>query len=188
MNLFDLKDKTALITGSTKGIGEAIARQFAKHGAKVVISSRKQDLCEQIKNDINTENPNSAISVPCNINQKEQLENLVLETNKQLGDIDILVCNAAVNPFFGSSLDIPDDAFDKILNANIKSNHWLCNLVLPQMIKKKDGVIIIISSVGGLKGSELLGAYSISKAADMQLARNIAVEHGPNNILSLIHI
>ena len=182
MNLFDLKDKTALITGSTKGIGEAIARQFAKHGAKVVISSRKQDLCEQIKNDINTENPNSAISVPCNINQKEQLENLVLETNKQLGDIDILVCNAAVNPFFGSSLDIPDDAFDKILNANIKSNHWLCNLVLPQMIKKKDGVIIIISSVGGLKGSELLGAYSISKAADMQLARNIAVEHGPKHI------
>ena len=87
---------------------------------------------------------------------------------KQIGDIDILVCNAAVNPFFGSSLDIPDDAFDKILNANIKSNHWLCNLVLPQMIKKKDGVIIIISSVGGLKGSELLGAYSISKAADMQ--------------------
>ena len=182
MNLFDLNGKNALITGSTKGIGEAIARQFSNHGAKVVISSRKEDLCEQVKDDINSENPESAISIPCNINHKEQLENLVNETNKQLGGVDILVCNAAVNPFFGSSLNIPDDAFDKILSANIKSNHWLCNLVLPQMIEKKDGVIIIISSVGGLKGSELLGAYSISKAADMQLARNIAVEHGPNNI------
>ena len=182
MNLFDLNGKNALITGSTKGIGEAIARQFSNHGAKVVISSRKEDLCEQVKDDINSQNPESAISIPCNINHKEQLENLVNETNKQLGGVDILVCNAAVNPFFGSSLNIPDDAFDKILSANIKSNHWLCNLVLPQMIEKKDGVIIIISSVGGLKGSELLGAYSISKAADMQLARNIAVEHGPNNI------
>ena len=159
MNLFDLNGKKALITGSTKGIGEAIARQFSNHGAKVVISSRKEDLCEQVKDDINSKKPESAVSIPCNINHKEQLENLVNETNKQLGGIDILVCNAAVNPFFGSSLNIPDDAFDKILSANIKSNHWLCNLALPQMIEKKDGVIIIISSVGGLKGSELLGAY-----------------------------
>tara|TARA_B100000427_G_C15483016_1_gene583999 strand:- start:344 stop:1108 length:765 start_codon:yes stop_codon:yes gene_type:complete len=182
MSLFNLKDKRALITGSTKGIGEAIARQFSNHGAKVVISSRKEDLCEKIKDEINSENPDSAISIPCNINYKEQLENLVNQTNEKFGGIDILVCNAAVNPFFGSSMDIPDDAFEKILSANIKSNHWLCNLVLPQMIKRKDGVIIIISSVGGLKGSEMLGAYGISKAADMQLARNIAVEHGPNNI------
>jgi|TARA_B100001250_G_C19812672_1_gene796542 NAD(P)-dependent dehydrogenase (short-subunit alcohol dehydrogenase family) len=182
MSLFDLKDKRALITGSTKGIGEAIARQFSNHGAKVVISSRKEDLCEKIKDEINDKNPDSAISIPCNINHKEQLENLVNQTNKKFGGIDILVCNAAVNPFFGSSMDIPDDAFEKILSANIKSNHWLCNLVLPQMIERKDGVIIIISSVGGLKGSEMLGAYGISKAADMQLARNIAVEHGPNNI------
>ncbi|MEC7735483.1 MAG: SDR family oxidoreductase [Pseudomonadota bacterium] len=182
MSLFNLKDKRALITGSTKGIGEAIARQFSNHGAKVVISSRKEDLCEKIKDEINSENPDSAISIPCNINYKEQLENLVNQTNEKFGGIDILVCNAAVNPFFGSSMDIPDDAFEKILSANIKSNHWLCNLVLPQMIERKDGVIIIISSVGGLKGSEMLGAYGISKAADMQLARNIAVEHGPNNI------
>ena len=80
------------------------------------------------------------------------------------------------------SMDIPDEAFDKILSANIKSNHWLSNLVLPQMIKRKKGSIIVISSIGGLKGSEMLGAYSISKAADMQLVRNIAVEQGPNNI------
>ena len=167
MNLFDLTGKKALVTGSTKGIGEAIVKQFANHGAKVVVSSRKEDMCEKIRDEINSENPESAISIPCNINYKEELEKLVNETNEKLGGIDILVCNAAINPFFGSSMDIPDDAFDKILSSNIKSNHWLSNLVLPQMIERKDGVIIIISSIGGLRGSEMLGAYGISKAADM---------------------
>ena len=115
-------------------------------------------------------------------NEKKQLEDLVKETNSIFGGIDILVCNAALNPFFGSSMDIPDEAFDKILSANIKSNHWLSNMVLPQMIERKEGSIIVVSSIGGLKGSEMLGAYSISKAADMQLVRNIAVEQGPYNI------
>ncbi len=165
MNLFDLTGKRALVTGSTKGIGESIVKQFANHGAKVVVSSRKEDMCEKIRDEINSENPESAISIPCNINYKEELEKLVNETNEKLGGIDILVCNAAINPFFGSSMDIPDDAFDKILSSNIKSNHWLSNLVLPQMIERKDGVIIIISSIGGLRGSEMLGAYGISKAA-----------------------
>ena len=182
MELFNLSGKRALITGSTKGIGKAIAKRFAEHGAKVVISSRKEDMCIKIRDEINKEFPDSAISIPCNINEKNQLANLVKETNSNFGGIDILVCNAALNPFFGSSMDIPDDAFDKILSANIKSNHWLSNMVLPQMIERKEGSIIVVSSIGGLKGSEMLGAYSISKAADMQLVRNIAVEQGPNNI------
>ena len=182
MELFNLSGKRALITGSTKGIGEAIAKRFAEHGAKVVISSRKEDMCINIRDEINNKFPDSAISIPCNINEKKELENLVNKTNSSFGGIDILVCNAALNPFFGSSMDIPDDAFDKILSANIKSNHWLSNMVLPQMIERKEGSIIVISSIGGLKGSEMLGAYSISKAADMQLVRNIAVEQGPNNI------
>ena len=139
-------------------------------------------MCIKIRDEINNKFPDSAISIPCNINEKKQLESLVNETNSNFGGIDILVCNAALNPFFGSSMDIPDDAFDKILSANIKSNHWLCNMVLPQMIQRKEGSIIVISSIGGMKGSEMLGAYSISKAADMQLVRNIAVEQGPNNI------
>ena len=182
MELFNLSGKRALITGSTKGICEAIAKRFAEHGTKVVISSRKEDMCIKIRDEINNKFPDSAISIPCNINEKKQLEDLVKETNSIFGGIDILVCNAALNPFFGSSMDIPDEAFDKILSANIKSNHWLSNMVLPQMIERKEGSIIVVSSIGGLKGSEMLGAYSISKAADMQLVRNIAVEQGPNNI------
>ena len=182
MELFNLYGKRALITGSTKGIGKAIAERLAENGAKVVISSRKEDSCIDVRDSINENFPDQAISIPCNINEKDQLKNLVKKTNEAFGGIDILICNAALNPFFGSSMDIPDDAFDKILSANIKSNHWLCNLVLPQMKERKDGSIIVISSIGGLKGSEMLGAYSISKAADMQLIRNIAVEHGPDNI------
>jgi NAD(P)-dependent dehydrogenase (short-subunit alcohol dehydrogenase family) len=122
------------------------------------------------------------VPVPCNINYKEQLDALVAATRKKLGKIDILVCNAALNPYFGPSKGIPDEAFDKILGANIRSNHWLSHMVLPEMVERKDGVIIIVSSIGGLRGSSVLGTYAISKAADMQLARNLAVEYGPHNI------
>ncbi|HVV64353.1 MAG TPA: glucose 1-dehydrogenase [Rhizomicrobium sp.] len=183
MNLFDLSDKVALVTGSTKGIGEAIARRMAEHGAKVVVSSRKADACEKVAADINRERGESvAAPIPCNINYKEQLQALVDATRKKFGRIDILVCNAAINPYYGPMTGIPDEAFDKIMGANIRSNHWLCSMVLPEMVERKDGAIVIVSSIGGLRGSQVLGAYCISKAADMQLARNIAVEYGPHNI------
>ncbi|MZR29567.1 SDR family NAD(P)-dependent oxidoreductase [Sneathiella litorea] len=184
--MFDLSGKNIVITGSSKGIGKAIAHQMALAGAKVTISSRKADICEEVAKEINDSLPagssGQAIVIPCNINSKESLQNLVDETHKQLGDIHALVSNAALNPFYGPSTDIPDDAFDKIMAANIKSNHWLCNMVLPEMKARKDGAIIIVSSIGGLRGSSVLGAYSISKAADMQLVRNLAVEHGADNI------
>ena len=184
-NLFDLSGKVAVVTGSTKGIGRAIAEQMARHGAEVVISSRKADACEEVAQAINTDlvgGGGRAVSIPCHIGHKEQLEMLVSETRSQLGKIDILVCNAAVNPFYGSMMDIPDAAFEKILDSNVKSNHWLCQLVLPEMVERKDGVVIIISSAGGLNGSAVLGTYGISKAADMALIRNIANEFGPHNI------
>lgn len=184
--MFDLSGKNVVITGSSKGIGKAIAHQMALAGAKVTISSRKADACEAVAKEINDSLPagssGKAVSIPCNINSKESLQNLVDETHKVFGDIHVLVCNAALNPYFGPSTDIPDDAFDKIMSANIKSNHWLCNMVLPEMKARKDGAIIIVSSIGGLRGSPVLGAYSISKAADMQLVRNLAVEHGADNI------
>lgn len=184
-NLFDLTGKTALITGSSKGIGRAIAEEMARHGAQVVISSRKGDVCDAVASDINAElagEQGGAVSIPAHIGRKEDLQHLVDETRRQLGKIDVLVCNAAVNPYYGPMSELPDDAFDKILDINIKSNHWLCQMVLPEMIERGDGAITIVSSVGGLRGSTVLGAYCVSKAADLQLVRNLACEVGPHNI------
>lgn len=181
MSLFDLSGKVALITGSTKGIGLAIAEQMAAAGAKVIISSRKEDVCEQVAQSIKDKG-GEALAIACNINYKEQLQNLVDRTIEAYGKIDILVCNAALNPFYGSSQDIPDDAFQKIMDTNIGQVHRLCQMVIPQMAERKDGSVIIVSSIGGLKGTDVLGAYAISKAADMQIARNLAVEWGPQNV------
>jgi NAD(P)-dependent dehydrogenase (short-subunit alcohol dehydrogenase family) len=181
MSLFNLEGKVALITGSTKGIGKAIAKRMAEQGAIVVISSRNQDACDDVAADIIAEG-GKAIAIASNINYQEQLQNLVTKTQSELGSIDILVCNAAINPFFGSSQEIPDSAFDKIMHANIGSVHRLCQMAIPGMAKKGGGAVVIISSIGGLKGSNALGAYAISKAADMQMARNLAVEWGPKNV------
>jgi NAD(P)-dependent dehydrogenase (short-subunit alcohol dehydrogenase family) len=183
-NLFDLSGKVAVITGSTKGIGRAIAEQMALHGADVVVSSRKEDACQEVADTINADADikGSATPIACHISFKEQMQHLVDETRAKLGKIDILVCNAAVNPFYGSMLDIPDPAFEKILDSNVKSNHSLCQMVIPEMVERKDGVILIVSSIAGLNGSPVLGTYAVSKAADMALARNIATEFGPHNI------
>ncbi len=181
MNLFDLTGKVALITGSTKGIGLAIAQRMAEHGAKVVVSSRNQDSCDDVVAGIRV-NGGEAVAIACNINYKEQLQQLVSKTQAHYGPIDILVINAALNPFYGPSQDIPDEAFDKIMNSNIGSAHRLCQFALPGMAANGGGAVIIISSIAGLKGSTALGAYGISKAADMQMARNLAVEWGPKNI------
>lgn len=183
MSQFDLTGKVAVITGSTRGIGRAIADEMAAHGAKVVISSRKQDACDEAAAEINAKHgAGTAIAIAANISAREALQQLVDETRKALGRIDVLVCNAASNPYFGPMAGIEDDQFRKILDNNIIANHWLVNMVAPEMIDRKEGSIIIISSIGGLRGSEVLGAYCISKAADMQLARNLAREFGRHNV------
>jgi NAD(P)-dependent dehydrogenase (short-subunit alcohol dehydrogenase family) len=179
--LFDLTGKVAVVTGSSRGIGRAIAERLAEHGAKVVVSSRKADACQPVADAINN-NGGTAVVIPCNISYKEQLQQLVDQTTKLWGGIDILVCNAAVNPYFGPSAGISDEAFDKIMNSNVRSNFWLSNMVLPQMAERGGGSIIIISSIGGLLGSSTLAVYGLSKAADMQMARNIAVEWGDKKI------
>jgi NAD(P)-dependent dehydrogenase (short-subunit alcohol dehydrogenase family) len=182
-SLFDLKGKVAIVTGSSRGIGRAIAERFAEHGAKVVISSRKLPACEVVTSAINDKfGKGTAISIPANISSKDELKNLVDETTKQLGKVDVLVCNAASNPYYGPMGGIGDDQFRKILENNIIANNWLINFTVPQMIERKDGAVIIVSSVGGLKGSTTIGAYCISKAADVQLARNLAVEYGQHNV------
>ena len=180
--LFDLTGKVAVITGSSRGIGKAIAEQMAAHGAKVVISSRKAGPCDEVAAAINARTPGHAIAVPANISSKDDLQRLMDETRKAFGKIDILVCNAASNPFYGSQLDIPDDAFSKILTNNIIANNWMIGMVAPEMKARMDGSIIVVSSIGGLRGTSVIGAYAISKAADMQLARNLAQELGPFNV------
>lgn len=183
MNLFNLDGQVAIITGSSRGIGRAIALRMAEHGAKVVVSSRKVAACEEVVKTIQDKyGKDRAIAIAANISSKDDLANLVAETERHWGQVNILVCNAASNPYYGPQAGIADEQFRKILDNNIVANHWLINLVAPQMIQRKAGSIIIVSSIGGLRGSPVIGAYCISKAADMQLARNLAVEYGPHNV------
>ena len=183
MNLFSLDGQVAIITGSSRGIGRAIALRMAEHGAKVVVSSRKVAACEEVVKTIQDKyGKDRAIAIAANISSKDDLANLVDETESHWGQVDVLVCNAASNPYYGPQAGITDEQFRKILDNNIVANHWLINLVAPKMIQRKAGSIIIVSSIGGLRGSPVIGAYCISKAADMQLARNLAVEYGPHNV------
>jgi NAD(P)-dependent dehydrogenase (short-subunit alcohol dehydrogenase family) len=180
-NPFNLTGQVAVITGSSRGIGRSAAEIMASLGAKVVISSRKADSCEEVAAAIRTAG-GEAIVIPCNISRRDEVEGLVDATLKQWGRLDTLVCNAAVNPYFGPLAGIPDEAFDKIMNSNIKSNLWLCNRAIPAMAEKGGGSVVIVSSIGGLRGSTMLGAYGISKAADFQLARSLATEWGHKNV------
>ena len=185
MDLFDLTGQVAIVTGSTKGIGKALASRFGEAGAKVVVSSRKADVCEAVAAEINRKharNGGEAIAIPCHVYYKDQLRNLVDRTLDKWGKISIAVPNAAVNPYHGPSANIPDEAFDKIMETNVRSTFWLCHMVLPHMVERKEGAIVIIASIAGLKGSTDLGAYAISKVAEHQIARNLAVEYGPHGI------
>ena len=178
MSLFDLTGKVAIITGSSRGIGRAIAEAMADQGARVVISSRKAEACQEVADAIDAKHGEGrAIVVPASISSKEELQRLVDETRSQLGRIDVLVCNAASNPYYGPMSGISDEQFRKILDNNVIANHWLIQMVAPEMIERKAGSVIIVSSIGGLKGS-----YNISKAADFQLARNLAAEFGPHQV------
>lgn len=183
MNLFDLTGQSAIVTGSSRGIGRAIAERLAEHGARVVISSRKPDACSIVAAAINERRgAGTAIAIPANISAKEDLQLLVNQTRATFGPTSILVCNAATNPYYGSMSGIRDEQFRKVLENNVIANHWLIQMVAPEMCHAKDGVIIIVSSIAGLRGSATLGAYGIAKAADMQLVRNLAVELGPHNV------
>tara|TARA_B100000029_G_C17472837_1_gene922580 strand:+ start:538 stop:1293 length:756 start_codon:yes stop_codon:yes gene_type:complete len=179
--VFDIKDDVVIITGSSRGIGKAIAIQMARAGAKVVISSRKEEACQTVADDLKKQGL-KAISIPCHVGDKEQLKNLVQKTLDEWGKIDTLICNAATNPTYGPLSELTDSAFEKIIQVNVQSSIWLSNLVAPHMIKNKKGSIILMSSITALLGSEVIGAYGISKAAEAALVRNLATELGPKGI------
>ena len=179
--LFDLSGKVALITGSTRGIGRSIAEEMARCGAKVVISSRKADACEAVAAELKAAGI-EAIAVPCHVGRKEDLQRLVDTTLQTWGRIDVLVCNAATNPVYGPTSELTDDAWDKIMDTNVKGTFWLSTMVLPQMAERGEGAVIMLSSIAGLRGNTVIGTYGVSKAAEAALARNLAAEWGPKGI------
>jgi NAD(P)-dependent dehydrogenase (short-subunit alcohol dehydrogenase family) len=181
MHIFDLTGKVAVVTGSSRGIGRAIAEHMARFGARVVISSRTPEDCEAVAQAIRDQG-GQALALPASISKPAELDALVQGTRAAWGRIDVLVCNAASNPYYGSLLDLSDELYDKTMRNNVLSNLWLVKRVAPEMRARKDGVIIIVSSIAGVRGTPVLGVYALSKAADMQLARNLATELGPDNV------
>jgi len=178
---FDLSGKVALITGSTRGIGKSIAEEMARAGAKVVLSSRKAEACEQVRSEFEQQGY-EVLAQTCNVSRKQELQELVEATLKRWGRIDIAVSNAASNPYYGPLAAIPDDAFDKIFNNNVKSVLWLAAMTLPGMAERGGGSYISVGSIGGIIANTVIGAYGMSKAADHMLVKNLAAEWGPKNV------
>ena len=181
MSMFDLTGRIAVITGSSRGIGRALALECARMGAKVVVSSRKIDACRAVVTEIR-EAGGHATAVACNVGHKPDLEGLVAHALREYGRIDILIPNAAINPVYGPSSEVSDEVWNKVLTTNLTSTHWLCQLVLPGMAERGGGSVIVLSSVVTIAGAANLGVYAVSKAAEAQLARNLAVEWGTRGI------
>jgi NAD(P)-dependent dehydrogenase (short-subunit alcohol dehydrogenase family) len=179
--MIDLSNKVAVVTGSSRGIGRAIVQAYCRAGAKVVVSSRRAETCEPVAAQLRSEG-HDAIAIPCHIGKKDQLQALVDKTMAHYGRIDVLVCNAAINPVYGPMVAVSDEAFDKIMGTNVRSTFWLCNMVIPDMAKRRNGSVILMSSIAGLRGSTSIGCYGVSKAAEAALARNLALEWGPSNV------
>jgi dehydrogenase/reductase SDR family member 4 len=180
-NPFDLSGRTAIVTGASKGIGRSIVEHLARFGARVVVSSRKLGPCEEVAQAIRSEGGQAA-AIACNVSHREQVAALVARTRETWGPVDIVVCNAAANPYYGPLPEIAESAWHKIMDTNVLSALWFGQEVLPDMIAQGGGAFIVVSSVGSLKGNPVIGAYDISKAAANALVRCLAVEWGRHGI------
>ena len=184
-SLFDLKGKVALVTGGTRGIGRSIAEELARAGARVAVCSRKAESCEQTQAEL-ARLGFQAFAKPCNVSRREELQAVVDATRDKWGAIDIVVANAASNPYYGPLTGISDEAFDKIIANNLKSVLWLAAMTLPGMAERAkggdSGSFIVVGSIGGILANTVIGAYGISKAADHHLVRNLAAEWGPKGV------
>ena len=182
-SLFDMTGLRALVTGSSRGIGRATAERFAQHGAQGVVSGRKIGPAEETAAAINaTFGRPAAQAVAANIADRDSLAALIDESVRIMGGIDVLVCNAAIHPYVGPAMETPDSVMRKMMDANVMGNHWLCQMVLPGMADRGFGRIVMVSSIAGHMGSGTFYSYSISKAADMEMARCLAAEYGARNI------
>lgn len=179
--LYSLEGKVAIVTGSSRGIGRSIAHCMAEQGAKIIVTSRKQEACDTVVEELRAKGA-EAIAIPCHVGRKDQLQGLVDKSIAHFGGIDVLVCNAATNPHFGPMKEITDEIYEKVMTTNVQSPFWLCNMVLPGMAERGGGSVIIISSIAGFYGNRKLGLYGLSKAAEQQLVRNLAVEWGSDKI------
>ncbi|MEL6973516.1 MAG: glucose 1-dehydrogenase [Bacteroidota bacterium] len=182
MGRFDLTGKVAIVTGSSKGIGLAMAEAMAECGAQVVISSRKQEAVEEVAAELKAKGLD-AVGIACHVGDEEQRKALVEGTVAQYGRIDVLINNAAINPIFGPLEEATEPVFDKIMDINLKAPWHLSNLCLPYL-KDGGGSVINISSVEGLHPDFGLGLYSVSKAALLMLTKNQAKEWGKHGIRS----
>ena len=181
--MFDLTGRVVLTTGTSKGMGKAMVEAFADHGATVIVSSRKLDPCAEVADGINAKHgAGRAHAIACNIGHKEALQELVAKTHEAAGPIDVVCGNAGVNVAYGSMSEITDEQYDRIMENNVRSNHWLAQMVLPDMIEKGAGSMMFTSSIGAFKPSDKLGTYGISKLALIALIRNLAMENGPKGV------
>jgi NAD(P)-dependent dehydrogenase (short-subunit alcohol dehydrogenase family) len=184
-SLFDLTGRVAIITGSSRGLGFASALRMAEHGAKVVICGRKADACVAAAAQINANagsGNGAAIAIPCNIGRKDELKDLIDRTVQQWGRVDVVMANAAIHPWVGSVLDLPDDTFNKFMQVNVQSSISLAQMTVPGMIERGYGRFIVVASIVGMLGDAATGTYGLTKAADMQFVRNLAMEFASKGV------